>query len=91
MIGLSKAIEQPPEVNIPLAELFFLLINFLGYFLLYRKVYSTDEGITGTSTRKRDGFNRMIADCENGKINLILTKEVSRFARNADGFTLQGH
>lgn len=41
-----------------------------------------DEGITGTSTRKRDGFNRMIADCENGKINLILTKEVSRFARN---------
>lgn len=41
-----------------------------------------DEGITGTSTRKRDGFNRMIADCEDGKIDLILTKEVSRFARN---------
>ena len=41
-----------------------------------------DEGITGTSTRKRDGFNRMISDCEIGKINLILTKEVSRFARN---------
>ncbi|MCM1166470.1 MAG: recombinase family protein [Lachnospiraceae bacterium] len=43
---------------------------------------SSDEGITGTSTKKRDGFNRMIADCEAGKINLILTKEVSRFARN---------
>ena len=41
-----------------------------------------DEGISGTSTKKRDGFNRMIADCENGKIDLILTKEVSRFARN---------
>lgn len=41
-----------------------------------------DEGITGTSVKKRDGFNRMICDCENGKINLILTKEVSRFARN---------
>ena len=41
-----------------------------------------DEGITGTSTKKRDGFNRMIADCEKGKINTILTKEVSRFARN---------
>ena len=41
-----------------------------------------DEGITGTSVKKRDGFNRMISDCENGKINLILTKEVSRFARN---------
>ncbi|MCM1168154.1 MAG: recombinase family protein [Ruminococcus sp.] len=41
-----------------------------------------DEGITGTSTKKRDGFNRMIADCETEKINLILAKEVSRFARN---------
>lgn len=41
-----------------------------------------DEGITGTSVKKRDGFNRMIADCEDGKINTILTKEVSRFARN---------
>lgn len=41
-----------------------------------------DEGISGTSTRKREGFNRMIADCESGKIQLILTKEVSRFARN---------
>lgn len=41
-----------------------------------------DEGITGTSVKKRDGFNRMIEDCESGKINLILTKEVSRFARN---------
>ena len=41
-----------------------------------------DEGITGTSVKKRDGFNRMIANCEIGKIDLILTKEVSRFARN---------
>lgn len=41
-----------------------------------------DEGITGTSVKKRDGFNRMITDCEVGKIDLILTKEVSRFARN---------
>ncbi len=49
---------------------------------MFRKVGSTDEGITGTSVKKRDGFNRMISDCENGKINLILTKEVSRFARN---------
>ena len=41
-----------------------------------------DEGITGTFTKHREGFNRMIADCEAGKIQLILTKEVSRFARN---------
>ena len=33
-----------------------------------------DEGITGTSVKKRDGFNRMIADAEGGEINLILTK-----------------
>lgn len=41
-----------------------------------------DEGITGTSTKKRDGFNRMISDAENHRFDLILTKEVSRFARN---------
>lgn len=41
-----------------------------------------DEGITGTSVKKRDGFNRMISDAEYKKIDLILTKEVSRFARN---------
>jgi len=42
----------------------------------------TDEGITGTSTKKRDGFNRMIADALAGNIDLIVTKSVSRFARN---------
>ena len=41
-----------------------------------------DEGISGTQTRKRTGFNRMIRDALSGKFNLILTKEVSRFARN---------
>ncbi len=45
------------------------------------EVYS-DEGITGTSTKKLDNFNRMIKDCEEGKIDTILAKEVSRFARN---------
>lgn len=41
-----------------------------------------DEGITGTSTKKRAAFNRMIADAHQGKFQLILTKEVSRFSRN---------
>ena len=45
------------------------------------KVY-TDEGITGTSTKHREGFNTMIADALAGKIDLIITKSVSRFARN---------
>lgn len=42
----------------------------------------TDEGISGTNMKKRDGFNRMIADALDGKIDLILTKSISRFARN---------
>ena len=42
----------------------------------------SDEGITGTSTRYRDGFKQMIADALAGKIDLIITKSVSRFARN---------
>lgn len=41
-----------------------------------------DEGVSGTSTLHRDGFNRMINDAYAGKIDLIITKEVSRFARN---------
>jgi DNA invertase Pin-like site-specific DNA recombinase len=41
-----------------------------------------DEGITGTSTKRRDGFNRMIADARKGLFELVLTKEVSRFSRN---------
>lgn len=41
-----------------------------------------DEGITGTKTAKRDDFNRLIADCKKGKIDRVLTKSVSRFARN---------
>ena len=41
-----------------------------------------DEGISGTSTTRREQFNRMIADCEAGKIDLVITKSISRFARN---------
>lgn len=42
----------------------------------------TDEGISALNTKHRDGFNRMIEDALAGKINLIVTKSVSRFARN---------
>ena len=45
------------------------------------KVYA-DEGVTGTNTKKRGGFNQMISDALAGKIDLIVTKSVSRFARN---------
>ena len=42
----------------------------------------TDEGITGTNTKHREGFKRMVQDALDGKIDLIVTKSVSRFARN---------
>ena len=45
------------------------------------EVYS-DEGISGTSLKNRDGFNKMIQEALNGKIDLIITKSISRFARN---------
>lgn len=41
-----------------------------------------DEGISGTNTKRRRGFNRMIACARNGDFDLIITKEISRFARN---------
>lgn len=41
-----------------------------------------DEGISGTRLKKRDGFNKMIQDALDGKIDLILVKSISRFARN---------
>lgn len=41
-----------------------------------------DEGISGTNTKKREQFKRMIADCEAGKVDLVITKSISRFARN---------
>lgn len=41
-----------------------------------------DEGISGTSLMHREAFNQMIEDCKSGKIDLIITKSVSRFARN---------
>jgi len=42
----------------------------------------TDEGLSATSTAKREGFKRMVADALNGALDLIVTKSVSRFARN---------
>jgi len=41
-----------------------------------------DRGLSGTSTKKRDEFNKMIKQCRRGKIDMIITKSISRFARN---------
>jgi len=43
-----------------------------------------DEGLSGTSTKKRKAFNKMIADAKSGMFDMILTKDVSRFARNLE-------
>ncbi len=51
-----------------------LIGNFVGIY--------ADEGITGTQTKKREQFNQMMNDVLNGKIDLILAKSISRFARN---------
>jgi len=48
---------------------------------LYMNVYA-DEGLSGTSTKKRTQFTQMISDALEGKIDLIITKSISRFARN---------
>ena len=41
-----------------------------------------DDGISGTNTKKREEFNRMIEECMEGNIDLVITKSISRFARN---------
>ena len=42
----------------------------------------TDDGISGTNTKNREEFNRLIKDCEAGTIDMVITKSISRFARN---------
>ena len=59
---------------------FTQLINSRPNWTLGEVYY--DEGITGTSTKNRISFNRMIEDAKSGKLQMIITKEVSRFARN---------
>ena len=62
----------------------------VSYYTNYIKNHSdwefvgvyADEGVTGCNTKKREGFNSMIADALAGRIDLIITKSVSRFARN---------
>ena len=67
--------------------------SFAAQYIHYKKLFEdslteelidiySDEGITGTSTEKREGFNRMIEDCEKGRIQRIYVKSISRFGRN---------
>lgn len=56
-----------------------LVRNHKGWYLV--EMYA-DEGFSATSMRKRENFNRMLADCEAGKIDIIITKSIARFSRN---------
>lgn len=66
------------------------IVNQRGYYEEYIKKNPRwtfggayiDEGISGISAEKRDAFQKMIMDAKSGRIDLILTKEISRFARN---------
>lgn len=62
-------------------------VNYYTNYIRSRKDWEfvdmyTDEGISATSTKHREGFKKMIDDALSGKIELIITKSVSRFARN---------
>ncbi|MDO5392389.1 MAG: recombinase family protein [Eubacteriales bacterium] len=62
-------------------------VNYYTNYISENPLYEyagtyADEGISGTNTKKRDEFNRMIADCRERKIDMIITKSISRFARN---------
>ena len=69
------------------------LNSFAAQYIPYKKLFEdstyeelidiySDEGISGTTTDKRDGFNRMLDDCEKGRIQKIYVKSISRFGRN---------
>lgn len=55
---------------------------FIGDFPCIKDSVYIDEGISGTNTKRREGFKEMITDALDGKIDLIVTKSVSRFVRN---------
>ena len=91
-IGLvrKKRVAGYARVSTDLAEQLTSYEAQVDYYTKYIKskeewefvsVY-TDEGISATNTKKREGFNTMIADALAGKIDMIITKSVSRFARN---------
>ena len=90
IIMQKKRVAAYARVSSPTVSLLHSLSAQISYYSTliqsnpeweYAGVYA-DEGITGTSTVKRDKFRELIADCEAGKIDLVLTKSISRFARN---------
>lgn len=90
VIKFRKKVAAYCRVSLETEKLNNSLANQITYYKNYItskkgydfvKVYY-DKGISGTNTKKREAFNEMISDAKAGKIDLILTKSISRFARN---------
>ena len=80
-LRLSKDDERQGE-SLSIENQRRVLVNYVkeqGWTLVSEYV---DEGISATSTKNREQFNAMIEDCKAGKIDMIFTKSISRFARN---------
>ena len=78
--------DQDDQTNSLQAQMDFFEEYFEDYSNWVKVGIFADEGISGTSLNKRDEFNRMCALAKAGKIDMILTKEVSRFSRNIKDF-----
>ena len=80
--------DSEDQINSYLAQ-----VDFYTKYIASREEWEladiyADEGLTGMEVRHREEFNRMIADCREGKIDRILVKSISRFARNQEDYIL---
>ena len=89
-VQLKRKVAGYARVSTDLEEQQTSYANQVTYYTEYIKsradwefagIY-TDEGISATNTKHREGFKRMVDDALSGKIDLIITKSISRFARN---------
>lgn len=89
-IPMKRKVAGYARVSTELEEQQSSYANQVDYYTNYIKsradwefagIY-TDEGISATNTKRREGFKRMVDDALSGKIDLIITKSISRFARN---------
>lgn len=90
VMAKRKRVAAYARVSVSTSELIHSLatqVDFYSNFIQsnpeweYAGVYA-DQGITGTSMDKREEFKRLLADCRAGKIDIVLVKSISRFARN---------
>ena len=89
-VGNNKTSESKPKIRVAAycrASSYEIQIEHYTNYIKKNKEWElagifADDGITGTNTKKREEFNRMIEECMSGKIDMIITKSISRFARN---------